>query len=84
MAQVNITEVNNLSANVSDVNLFVVISECNLVCNPKKLWLGVTRHACANKWMFTSYTPVENIEQLYLGNSTTKVEGAGKVVLTIT
>ena len=47
---------------------------------------GLTRHICANKSMFTSYTIVEDgEEQVYLGNSkTTLVQRKGKVLLKLT
>ena len=46
---------------------------------------GATRHICADKKMFTSYSTVDNGEQLFMGNSSTsKVEGQGKIVLKMT
>lgn len=42
---------------------------------------GAIRHICADKGMFTSYTPIEG-EKLFMGNSSSsKVEGQGKVIL---
>jgi len=47
---------------------------------------GATRHICANREAFFSYTPVEDDrEEVYLGDSsTTKVLGKGKVLLKLT
>ena len=72
------TEVDNIFNGVDDINLSAVVSEANLVRNPKELWVdtGATRHICADKKMFTSYSMVDNGEQLFMGNSSTsKVEG---------
>lgn len=71
---------------MEDLNLSAVVSEINLVGNTKEWWVdtGATSHICANKWMFTSYQPVDG-KQLYMGNSTTsKVEGQGKIILKMT
>ncbi|XP_028058652.1 uncharacterized protein LOC114262493, partial [Camellia sinensis] len=64
-----------------------VVSKENLVRNPKKWWVdtGATRHICADKKIFTSYSTVDNGEQLFMGNSSTfKVEGQGNIVLKMT
>jgi len=47
---------------------------------------GTTRHICANRNMFISYTSVgDGEEQVYLGDSrTTFVLGKGKVLLKLT
>ena len=47
---------------------------------------SATRHICANKDAFTSYTPVGDDEKVvYLGDShTTQVLGKGKVMLKLT
>jgi len=47
---------------------------------------GATRHICANKNVFTSYTSVgDGEEQVYLGDSRiTLVLGKGKVLLKLT
>ncbi|XP_061358082.1 uncharacterized protein LOC133302336 [Gastrolobium bilobum] len=61
--------------------------ECNLMGDSKEWWVdtGATRHVCSNKGMFSSYTPTDNDEKLYMGNSSTsKVEGVGKVALKMT
>jgi len=47
---------------------------------------GATKHICANKSAFTSYTNVgDGKEHVYLGDSrTTLVPGKGKVLLKLT
>ena len=45
---------------------------------------GATRHVCLYKKMFLSYHSIDNGEQLFMGNSSSKVEGQGKVVLKMT
>lgn len=80
-AQANIVEDFYLSDGVADINLVAVVSEANLVGNPKKWWVdtGVTRHICADKKMFTTYKMVENGEQLFMENSSTSsAEGQGR------
>ena len=76
-AQAHMTEVDNISNGVDDINLSAVDSEANLDENRKEWWVdtGATRHICADKKMFTSYSTVDNGEQLFIGNSSTsKVE----------
>ena len=72
-AQAHMTEVDNISNGVDDINLSAIISEANLVGNPKEWWvdIGATRHICADKKMFTSYSTVDNGEQLCNVNSST-------------
>ena len=55
--QANMTELDTLSNNVSDINLSVVVSEVNLVGNTREWWMdiGSTCHVCSNKEMFSSY-----------------------------
>ncbi|CAJ2667187.1 unnamed protein product [Trifolium pratense] len=65
-----------------------VISQANIVIDVSK-WVidsGATRHICASKDAFTSYTVVgEGEEQVYLGDSrTVAVQGKGKVMLKLT
>ena len=60
----------------------------NLVTNVSK-WVvdsGATRHICANRNAFSSYSSVgDGEEQIYLGDSrTTSVLGKGKVLLKLT
>nr|XP_033508315.1 uncharacterized protein LOC117273293 [Nicotiana tomentosiformis] len=65
-----------------------VISQVNIIVRAKE-WVvdfGATRHICANREAFSSYTPVEDDrEEVYRGDSsTTKVLGKGKVLLKLT
>ena len=78
VTKADITEMDIISNGVDVINLSAVVSEANLVGNPKKWWvdIGATRHICADKKMFTSYSTVDNGEQLFMGNSSTsKVVG---------
>ncbi|XP_060195475.1 uncharacterized protein LOC132624765 [Lycium barbarum] len=75
----------NMVVDVDD--LCAMLSECNLVGNPKEWWLdsGATRHVCAVKEAFATYTPAGPKEDLYMGNTATaKVEGYGKILLKMT
>ena len=68
--------------------IYAVISQTNLVTNVSK-WVvdfGTTRHICANKNAFSSYSSIGNgEEQIYLGDSrTTSVLEKGKVLLKLT
>ena len=46
---------------------------------------GPTRHVCINQNLFSSYHPVDNGEEIFMGNSSTsKVLGKGKVILKMT
>ena len=79
--------VEKISNGVDDINLTAMISECNMVGNPKEWWIdtGATRHIYANRSMFSSYTTVRGDEKLYMGNSSTsKVEGVRKIALKMT
>ncbi|XXG85520.1 hypothetical protein AAC387_Pa11g0582 [Persea americana] len=80
------TELDNLSIDVSDINLSAVVSEVNLVGNTREWWVDTwaTQHVCSNKEMFSTYQ-ASNGEQLFMGNSaTSKVEGQGQMVLKMT
>ena len=52
-AQANITEVEKLSDNVSNISFSVVVSEANLVGNTKEWWVDTkaTGHVCSDKKM---------------------------------
>ena len=68
--------------------IVIVVSQVNMVTNVKE-WVvdsGATRHICANKESFSTYTPVEDgKEVVYLGDSrTANVLGKGKVLLKLT
>ncbi|KAA0060612.1 pol polyprotein [Cucumis melo var. makuwa] len=86
-AQAHITEVDEVSDGVADIDLYAVILKCNMVGNFKEWWVdtSATRHICANKNMFVSYVSISNGEQLFMGDSfTSKVKGQGKVILKMT
>ena len=78
----NMAEEFHLSNGIGDIRLsFVVMSEINLVGNPKEWWVdsGATRHVCCDKKMFSTYK--ECGEQLFMGNSSiARVAGIGKVI----
>ncbi|XP_073280657.1 uncharacterized protein [Primulina huaijiensis] len=80
--------VESISQEVSNMNLFGVISEVNLVgSNPREWWIdiGVTRHVCSDKEMFATLDESMNGEKLFMGNSaTSEIKGQGKVVLEMT
>ena len=86
-ARANITEVEKLFENASNISFSTVVSEVNLVGNTKEWWvdIGAIRHICSDKKMFFSYEAINDGEQLFMGNSSTsKVEGKGKVILKMT
>ena len=63
--------------------IVAVVSQVNMVTNVKE-WVvdfGATKHICANKESFSTYTPVEDgKEMVYLGDSrTAKVLGKGNI-----
>ena len=86
--QVNVTEVDGLLGDVSDMNLSAIVSVVNFIGSNTKEWWVDTRatcHVCSDKTMFSSYHNIDNGEQLFMGNSSSsKVEGQGKVVLKMT
>ncbi|XP_075092618.1 uncharacterized protein LOC142172853 [Nicotiana tabacum] len=62
----------NMVEKHDDVNdLCAMLSECNLVGNPKEWWIdsGATRHVCAVKEAFATYTPVGPDETISMGNA---------------
>ena len=80
--------IDDISKDVFDIDLTVIISEVNLVgSNPKEWWIdiGATRHVCSDKKMFSTFEPIETGEKVFMGNSTTwDIKGQGKVVLKMT
>ncbi|KAF3632210.1 hypothetical protein FXO37_27606 [Capsicum annuum] len=54
-------------------DLCAMLSECNLVGNPREWWMdfGATRHVCANKELFSSFALAQVEEMIYLANSAT-------------
>ncbi|OMO89770.1 Integrase, catalytic core [Corchorus capsularis] len=80
--------VNLVEADEPDDIIAAVISQANIMANLKE-WIvdsGATRHICANRDAFTSYTTVgEGEETIYLGDSrAAQVQGKGKVLLKLT
>lgn len=72
-----------------DDDVIVAVVSQSFLVNDVKEWVvdsGATRHICANKDAFTSYTQVgEGEEHVYLGDSrTASVLGKGKVLLKLT
>ena len=52
--------VDDITKDVSDINLIVVIFEVNLVgSNPKEWWINIdaTLHVCSDKNMFSTFEP---------------------------
>ena len=80
--------IDDISKDVSDIDLPAIISEVNLVgSNPKEWWIDTssTLHVCSDKKMFSTYEPIETGEKLFMGNSTTsEIKGQGKVMLKMT
>ena len=78
----------NISKDVSDIDLTVVISKVNLVgSNPNERWIdtGASRHVCFDKKMLSTFEPIETREKVFMGNSATSdIKGQGKVVLKMT
>lgn len=65
-------------------DLCAMLSECNLVGNPKEWWIdsGATRHVCAVKEAFATYSTAGPEEELSMENTATaKIEGYGKIFL---
>ncbi|PHU09513.1 hypothetical protein BC332_21373 [Capsicum chinense] len=68
-------------------DLCAMLSECNLVGNPREWWMdsGSTLLVCANKELFSSFAPAQVEETIYMANSiTSKVEGTRKICLKMT
>ena len=80
--------IDDITMDVSDINLIVVISGANLVgSNPKELltYTGATHYVCFNKNMFSIFELIETKEKVFMGNSTTfEIKGQEKVVLKMT
>ena len=78
----------DITQDVYDINLTIVISEENLVgSNPNEWWIdiGDTRHVCSDKKIFSTFEPIETGEKVFMGNSaTSEIKGQGKVVLKMT
>ncbi|XP_070015983.1 uncharacterized protein [Nicotiana sylvestris] len=68
-------------------DLWAMLSECNLVGNPKEWWInsGATRHVCAVRESFATYAHVGLDETISMGNAAkAKIEGCGKIFLKMT
>ena len=80
--------VDDISKDVSEIDLTAVISEVNLVgSNPKEWWIdtGATHYVCSDKMMFSTFEPIETGEKVFMGNSATSdFKGQDKVVLKMT
>jgi len=74
-------------AEFEDDDLCAMLSECNLVVNPREWWIesGATCHICANKELFASYEPTQGDDMIYMENlATAKIEGTSNVLLKMT
>uniref|UniRef100_A0A1S4DRH9 Retrovirus-related Pol polyprotein from transposon TNT 1-94-like beta-barrel domain-containing protein n=1 Tax=Nicotiana tabacum TaxID=4097 RepID=A0A1S4DRH9_TOBAC len=81
------SQVNMIEKNDEIDDLCAMLSECNLVGNPREWWIdsGATRHVCANKELFTSYAPAGPNETVFMANSATaNTEGTCKITLKMT
>ncbi|XP_073137638.1 uncharacterized protein [Henckelia pumila] len=78
----------DISKEVSNMDLCAVISEVNMVVsNPREWWIntGATRHIFYDKDIFATLDESENGEKLFMGNSATSdIKGQGKVILKMT
>ena len=66
--------IDDISKDVSDLDLTVVISKVNLVrSNPKEWWIdtGATNHVCSDKKMFSTFEQIESGDKVFMGNSAT-------------
>ena len=82
-----VTRTNQAHVHEFDDNLVAVVTETNMVSNVKGWWIdtGVTRHICGDKNLFSEYKHMDDVEKLYMGNSSaSNVEGKGNVVLKFT
>ena len=76
--------VDDITQDMSDINLYGMVSEVNLVgFNLKDWWIdtGITRHVFSNTELLTSFEPI-NGEKVFIGNSSFSiVEWQGKMLL---
>ena len=72
--------VDDITKDVSDIDLTTVSSKVNLVgSNPKKWWI------VSEKKMFSTFEPTKTGEKVFMGNSSTsEIKGQEKVVLKMT
>ena len=80
--------VDAITQEVSDISLFSMVSEINMVnSNSKEWWLdvGATRHICCDRAVFANLVPLEIGEKLYMSNSvTSEIKGQRTVFLKMT
>ena len=80
--------INDITKDMSNIDLTIVTSEVNLVgSNPKGWWIkiGATLYVCSDKMIFSTYDPIKTKEKVFMGNlSTSKIKGQGKVVFKMT
>ena len=80
--------VDDITKDVSDIDLRIVILEVNLVeFNPKEWWIdtSIAHHVCSDKKMFSIFELTKTGEKMFMGNSiTSEIKGKVKVVLKIT
>ena len=80
--------VDDITKDVSDIDLRIVILEVNLVeFNPKEWWIdtSTTHHVCYDKKMFSIFEPTKTGEKMFMRNSVaSEIKGQVKVVLKIT
>ncbi|XP_060216731.1 uncharacterized protein LOC132644168 [Lycium barbarum] len=80
--QANLAEMNN-----EVDNLCAILSEYNLVGNPREWWIdsGATRHECSNKEFFSSYDAASPNKTIFMANSATaKIERTSNIALKMT
>ena len=85
--EAHVTEGEQLTDDISEMELSAVVTEANIVGNPREWWVdtGATRHICADSKMFSMYQKVDGGDHLTMGNSSTsQVVGQGTVVLKMT
>ncbi|KAG8493357.1 hypothetical protein CXB51_010932 [Gossypium anomalum] len=80
-------DMEEISMEVSDMDLCVVMFEVNMIdSNLREWWLdtGATHHICCNKDSFSKLVPCDKRQKLYMRNAATfKIKGKGTVVLKI-
>ncbi|XP_073152463.1 uncharacterized protein [Henckelia pumila] len=82
----NVVQHKSVPIDLSEIYLSAVVFEANMVDHPREWYIdtGATRHVCADKELFSKYTPISGRE-LYMGkNATSKIIGLGKVVIKMT
>ncbi|XP_057465108.1 uncharacterized protein LOC130754854 [Actinidia eriantha] len=88
LAKAHLTDVEQVTDDILDLDLCSVVSEIKLVgSNPRQWWVdtSATCHVCCDRELFSSFKETSNGEQLYMGNSSSsKVVGQGTVILKMT